>query len=92
MILDFEKLNQELADAQEAIKNIDDDLGSIKFDPYDETSIEEAIQQVYEIITNRICAFSSNPLIESFIKKTKEDYFNRIHKNVEIARVLGEGE
>lgn len=43
MIKGFDELQRDLALAQEALQELDGDLCSVKFDPYDPASIEQAI-------------------------------------------------
>lgn len=89
MIKGFDKLQRDLALAQEALQELDGDLCSVKFDPYDPASIEQAIQHVVDVIESRVGAYGANPIVGPIIENMKEHYRQRIIEQAAEARISG---
>lgn len=70
----FDKLTQDIGDAQKALSEISGKLGTVSFDPSDPASIEAAIQQVESMIDERLGPYASNPIIAPLIEGMKEQY------------------
>ncbi len=85
----FEKLTNDLEVAQKALSEIDGELGTVSFDPNDPASIEAAIQDVENIIDQRLGAYSNNPIIAPLIDEFKERYRGGILEEAAVARIEG---
>jgi len=83
----FDKLAHELNEAQRAINSVDEELGTVSFNPNDAASIEAAIQQVELIVDERLSAYSSNPIIGPLMIGLKEKYREGIIERAAAARL-----
>ena len=90
MIKGLDKLQRDLAQAQKALQELDGELCSVKFDPYDPASIEQAIQHVVDVIDNRVGVYESNPIVGPIIENMKEHYRTGIIERAANARMMGE--
>lgn len=69
---------------------IDGDLGTVSFDPFDAESIENAIIAVERMIDNKSSIYPSNQLIQDLAGDLKEQYRQGIIDNAAEARIHGE--
>jgi hypothetical protein len=90
-ITGFDKLSNDLEDAQKAISAIDGELGSVTFDPHDPVSIEAAVQEVGRLIDQRLGSYESNPIVGPLAESMKENYRREIIDRAAAART-GEAE
>ncbi|KPX10494.1 hypothetical protein [Pseudomonas syringae] len=90
MISGLDKLQRDLKDAQIALQELDGDLCTVRFDPFDPGSIEKAIQQVNETIDNKVSGYASNPLVRPLIEEIKDLYRNQIIEQAAEKRLQGE--
>jgi len=74
----LDQLSRQLEQAQEAIAEIDGDLGTVNFNPNDPASIETAIQQAEALIDAKIKRWADNPLVAQVADGLKEQYRNAI--------------
>ncbi len=86
-ITGLDKLQRDLADAQKALASIDGELGSVRFDPYDPSSIESAIASVGQMIDERVGRHASNPIVKPMIDQMKETYREAILERAAAARL-----
>lgn len=89
-ITGLDKLQRDLADAQKALGAIDGELGSVRFDPHDPSSIEGAIASVEQMIDERLGAYASNPIIKPMMGEMKEKYRDAILEKASEARLKEE--
>ncbi|TDP60652.1 hypothetical protein [Roseateles toxinivorans] len=89
-ITGLDKLQRQLHEAQEALKSLDGELCSVKFDPNDPGSIEAAIEQVATVIDERVARHASNPIVEQLAEQMKEAYRNSIIEKAAAARLQGD--
>lgn len=87
MLKGLDKLQRQLKEAQEILKDLDGDLCTVNFDPSDPSSIEEAVQQVETVIDERIGRYASNPIIEPLAAEMKERYRAEILERASAARL-----
>jgi len=92
MIKGLDQLQRDLKQAQIALKELDGNLCTINFDPFDPASIEHAIQKVNDTIDQRVGAYSSNPFVGPLIEEMKENYRIRIIEQAAEKRLTGENE
>lgn len=82
-ITDFDKLSRILEDAQRAAEALDGELGEIRFDPNDLSSVESAIAEARQIVDERLAPWSGNPLVEQLSEGIKAEFEAHIHNKVE---------
>jgi hypothetical protein len=90
-ITGLDKLQRDLEQAQKALEAIDGELGRVRFDPNDPSSIENAIASVEQMIDGRLGAYASNPIIKPLVGEMKEKYRGAILEKAAEAR-LKEGD
>ncbi|MFK7161859.1 hypothetical protein V6U78_12515 [Marinospirillum sp. MEB164] len=83
----LDKLQKELKQAQQALNELDGELGVVNFDPNDPASIEAAIQSVIRIIDSRIEPYANNSIVGSLADQMKESYRESILQKAAEARL-----
>ena len=83
----LDKLQKELKQAEQALNELDGELGVVNFDPHEPTSIEAAIQSVIRMIDNRVEPYVDNPIVESLAEQMKESYRENILQKAAEARL-----
>lgn len=73
-ITGLDELSRDLKQAQEALKLLEGELGSVSLDPKDPSSIENAIQQAHQLIDERLGSYASNPTVCQMIEGAKEQF------------------
>lgn len=86
-ITGLDKLQKDLKNAEQALNELDGELGVVNFDPHDPASIEGAIQSVSQIINNRIEPYAGSPIVESLAEQVKESYRETILQKAAEARL-----
>jgi len=86
-ITGLDKLQKELKEAEQALNELDGELGVVNFDPQDPASIEAAIQSVNRIIDNRIESYADSPIVGSLTEQMKESYRENILQKAAEARL-----
>ncbi len=90
-ITGLDSFTRDIKEAERALRNLDGELGVVKFDPNDPSSIEAAIMEVEKLIDDRLGSFRTNPIIAPLIDGMKEQYREGIIQRASSAR-LGESE
>ncbi|WP_065615384.1 hypothetical protein [Pseudomonas moraviensis] len=90
MLKGIDKLQRQLADAQKVLQSLEGDLCTVNFNPRDPVSIEGAIQQISNLIDERVGTYTSNPIISSLAEQMKERYREKIIERAAAARLLEE--
>jgi len=88
----FDKLQKQLKDAQRALSELDGELGVVKFNPHDPSSIESAINQVSQAIDQRVKEYASNSIVGPLVIQMKEKYREQILQKAAEARLQSEGD
>lgn len=88
----LDQLSRQLEQAQEALAEIDGDLGTVNFDPNDPASIETAIQQAEALIDAKVKPWTDNPLVAQITDGLKEQYRNAIIDRAAEARLENDQE
>lgn len=83
----FDDLGKKLQEAQKALENLDGELGVVQFDPTDPGSIEAAIQNVEQIIDERVGQYADNPFVAPLVEQAKEHYREAIIQRASDARL-----
>lgn len=89
-ITGFDKLEKELKEAEQALSELDGELGVVNFNPFDPASIEAAIQSVNRMIDNRIERYADNSIIGPLAEQMKESYRENILQKASEARLQSE--
>lgn len=79
-ITGLDKLQQELADAQRALKSLDGTITTVKFDPTDTHSVQSAIRQMEQAVDSKVSRYARNPLVAPIVLATKQRYRTEILK------------
>jgi len=88
----LDSLTRQLDEAQQALREIDGDLGSVSFDPNDPASIEGAIQKLDALIDSRLAPWATNALVEQLSNQVKEQFRSTIIERAAEARLEGSSE
>lgn len=83
------QLAQQLQQAQEALGDLDGELGTVRFDPNDPSSIEAAIQHMEQLVEARVDRWPDNPMIRQVADDLKENYREVILEHAAQARLEG---
>ncbi|MDI5922497.1 hypothetical protein QLQ86_17070 [Halomonas sp. LR5S13] len=86
-ITGLEKLQKELKEAEQALSELDGELGVVNFDPHDPASIEAAIQSVNRMIDSRVEPHVDNPIVGSLADQMKDSYRENILQKAAEARL-----
>lgn len=70
-ITGLDKLQKNLAEAQRALAAIDGEIGKVSFTPDDPSSIQAAIQQMENMIDEKVGQYASNPIVAPLIEASK---------------------
>ena len=77
-IAGLDKLQRELEDAQRAFRSLDGTIATLKFDPSDPRSVQNAIRQMEAVIDSKTAANGGNPLVTKVAKAMKDQYREKI--------------
>jgi len=86
-ITGIDKLQKELKQAEQALSELDGELGVVKFNPHEPASIEAAIQSVNQMIDSRIEPYTDNPIVGPLAAQMKEIYRESILQKAAEARL-----
>jgi hypothetical protein len=77
-ITGLDKLQRELEDAQRAFRFLDGTIATLKFDPSDPQSVQNAIRQMEAAIDSKTAAYRGNALVAKVAKAMKDQYREKI--------------
>jgi len=83
----IDKLQRDLKRAQDALAELDGELGSVSFNPEDPASIDQAIAAMERIIDDRVAAYEDSKIIGSLAEEMKEQYRAMILEKAAEARL-----
>lgn len=86
-ITGIDKLQKDLKEAEQALNELDGELGVVNFDPHDPASIEVAVQSVMRMIDSRIEPYTDSPVVELLADQMKESYRENILQKAAEARL-----
>lgn len=87
----LDQLQKQLQKAQEALKRVEGDLGTVPFDPNDPESIEAAMRQIDSLIDERLGDYLDNPIIGPLADSMKEKYREAVLEQAQAKRLEGDG-
>lgn len=88
----LDKLQRDLEEASKAFEAADGELGTVRFDPHDPSSIEAAIGEINRLVDSRLDSYAHNPLVGPMIDGMKEKYRESLLEKAAAARLQGEAE
>jgi hypothetical protein len=77
-ITGFDKLQRELKEAQDAFESLEGTIATLRFNPEDAASVQEAIRQIETAVDAKTARFSANPLVRSVVDKLKSTYRQKL--------------
>jgi hypothetical protein len=77
-ITGLDKLRRELADAQRALQGLNGTIATLKFNPTDPKSIENAIRQIEVAVDSKIAPYHGNHLVAKVAEGLKAEYRKEI--------------
>src|SRR5690242_19949490 len=86
VIKGLDHLQKQLHQAQEALKQLEGDLGTVNFDPSDPESIEAAMRQIDALIDERLGDYLNNPIIGPLAEGMKEKYREAVLEHAQAKR------
>jgi hypothetical protein len=86
----LDKLQRDLKRVQDAISELDGDLGSVSFNPDDPESIDLAISSMEKLIDEKVAGFEDNDIVASLIDEMKGQYRALILEKAAEARLKEE--
>ena len=86
----LDKLQRDLKRVQDAISELDGDLGSVSFNPDDPESIDLAISSMEKLIDEKVAVFEDNDIVASLIDEMKGQYRAMILEKAAEARLREE--
>jgi hypothetical protein len=87
----LDKLQRHFEDAQDALSALDGELGVVRFNPSDPSSIDAAILEVEQMVDERVGSYGDNPIIAPVAAQMKARYREAILDRAAAAR-LQQGE
>lgn len=88
-ITGLDDLAKSFMDAQRAFQALNGELGSVRFDPDDPSSIEAAIRKAEELIDERVGCYASNPLVGQLVDGAKAQFRQGLIDRAMEARLKG---
>jgi hypothetical protein len=89
-ITGLDEFSKQLNDASEALRGLDGDIGAVKFDPNDPSSVEAAVVQVEQIIDMKVASHRGNEIVENLVGQMKDKFRQEIYDRAAKARAQGE--
>jgi hypothetical protein len=74
----FDSLQRDLEEAQEALASLDGEITTVKINPDDPASVEEAIRNMEEAVDAKIAPYADNPIVAPLVEAAKEHFRERI--------------
>lgn len=86
------ELSKIFKELEKFLSEIDGELGTVNFDPFDAASIEQAIIEMERMIDDKSMTYSRNQMIQDIAIETKTNYRQAIIDKAAEARVQKEDE
>ena len=88
----LDQLTKQLEQAQQAIDELDGELGTVSLDPNDPASIDAAILQANAALDAKVVTWVKNPLVAQLAEAMKEQFRETIIQRAAAARLEGDDE
>ena len=89
-ITGLDALIRDMKELEKAVGDLDGDIAHVTFDPHDPQSIEQAIQQLYAAIDDKVASYAHNEIVVNVAEELKETGRNNILERAAAARLEGE--
>jgi hypothetical protein len=83
----LDKLQRDLKRVQDALSELDGDLGSVSFNPDDPESIDLAISSMEKLIDEKVSGFEDSDIVTSLVEEMKDQYRAMILEKATEARL-----
>ncbi|MGB3549627.1 MAG: hypothetical protein WA993_02980 [Candidatus Binatus sp.] len=77
-ITGLDKLQRDLEEAQRAFRSLDGTITTLKFNPADPKSVEEAIRQMEAAVDSKTALYRGNLLVSKVAQGLKDKYREKI--------------
>jgi hypothetical protein len=77
-ITGLDKLQRELKDAQRAFQSLDGTIATLKWNPADPKSVQEAIKHMEAAVDRKVAPYRGNDLVAKVAQGLKDTYRQRI--------------
>lgn len=88
----LDDLSKNIKELEQFFSEIDGELGTVNFDPFDAESIEQAIIEMERMIDGKSTVYAKNQMIQKIAIETKTTYRQAIIDKAAEARVQKEDE
>lgn len=85
----LEQLEGELRGLSQALEELDGELGSVRFDPHDPSSIDAAIKKMEAILDSKTAPFLGNDTVDAVVGEMKAHFREAIVEKAAEARLEG---
>jgi putative salt-induced outer membrane protein YdiY len=89
-ITGLDEFQKTLSDAAEALKALDGQLATLKFNPNDPSSVEAAVIEMEQTIDTKIAPYRGNSIAENLVSQLKKRYQQEIYDRAAKARLQGD--
>jgi hypothetical protein len=86
----LDELQRTLAEAQQALKAVNGELGTLRFNPEDPESIEAAIAESERLVDERLGKYANNSIIGPLISQMKDSFRTAVIEKAAEVRLKGE--
>lgn len=74
----FDSLQRDLEQAQKALASLDGEITTVKVNPDDPASVEEAIRNMEAAVDAKVAPYENNPIVAPLVEAAKEHFRERI--------------
>jgi hypothetical protein len=89
-ITGLDELQKQLDDAAKALQALEGEIGTVKYNPNDPSSVETAVVQIEQTIDAKIAPYRGNKIVENLVTKMKDRYRQEIYDRAAKARSQNE--
>ena len=76
----LDRLQRELEEAQRALRSLDGAITTLKFDPKNPASVQEAIRQMETAVDRKVSPYGRNVLVSKIAQAAKDHFRSEILK------------
>jgi hypothetical protein len=87
-ITGFDRLQKQLDEAQRGFAALDGEIGTVRFNPRDPSSIQAAVAEVEYLVDAKAASFRGNPLVDAAVQQLKGRYRSAIEERAAAARAV----
>lgn len=79
-ITSLHNFQRQLEEAQRGVEALNGTVATLKFDPADPASVQQAIRQMEAAVDGKVASYRNNPLVAKVAQAAKERFRERILK------------